>query len=192
MTGSFNLSKGETFDIAKAAPSLTKLFAGAGWDVKSGGPTMDLDLCAFMVDENGKMVDTKNFIYFNNKKSPCGSVASRGDNLTGAGEGDDEVIDIDLEKVPTTVKKIVLAVSIYNAASKGQSLKSLDNAFVRIVNATDQAELTKYNLTNFDNASANFVLGELVRGDAGWSFTAIGEPKAGELGELAQSYSQAA
>lgn len=189
---SFNLSKGETFDIAKSAPGLTSVFAGAGWDVKDGGPTMDLDLVAFLVDENGKMADAKNFVYFNNKKSPCGSVASRGDNLTGAGEGDDEVLDINLEQVPASVKKIVVAVSIYNAASKGQSLKNLDNAFVRIVNATDQAELTKYNLTNFDNASANFVLGELVRSEGGWSFTAIGEPKDGELGELAQSYSIAA
>ncbi len=192
MTNSFNLSKGETFDIAKQAPGLTKVFAGAGWDVKEGGPTMDLDLIAFLVDENNKLSDPKNFVYFNNKKSPCGSVASRGDNLTGAGDGDDEVIDINLETVPTSVKKIVLAVSIYNAASKGQSLKNLDNAFVRIVNGTDNAELTKYNLTNFENASANFVLGELVRNDSGWGFTAIGEPKAGELGELAQSYSAAA
>jgi tellurium resistance protein TerD len=189
---SFNLSKGETFDIAKAAPGLTKVAAGAGWDVKTGGPSMDLDLCAFLVDENGKMSDAKQFVYFNNKKSPCGSVASRGDNLTGAGEGDDEVLDIDLSAVPAAVKKIVIAVSIYNAKSKGQSLKSLDNAFVRIVDATNQTELTKYDLTNFDNAEANFVLGELTRNDSGWGFTAIGEPKAGELGELAQSYSQAA
>lgn len=187
-----NLSKGETFDLSKAAPGLSKVYAGAGWDVKAGGPTMDLDLCAFLVDANGKMSNDKNFVFFNNKKSPCGSVASRGDNLTGAGDGDDEVLDINLGTVPADVSKIIIAVSIYNAASKGQSLKSLDNAFVRIVNAEGDAELAKYNLTNFENASANFVLGELVRGDAGWSFTAIGEPKAGELGELAQSFSAAA
>lgn len=189
---SFNLSKGESFDLSKAAPGLTKVYAGAGWDVKSGGASMDLDLVAFLVDENGKLKSDKNFVYFNNKKSPCGSVASRGDNLTGAGDGDDEVIDINLANVPSDVKKVVIAVSIYNAGSKGQSLKNLDNAFVRIVNVEGDAELTKYNLTNFENASANFVLGELVRGDSGWSFTAIGEPKAGELGELAQSYSAAA
>lgn len=189
---SLNLSKGESIDLTKTTPGLAKVFAGAGWDVKNGGPTMDLDLCAFLVDENGKMSDQKNFVYFNNKTSPCGSVASRGDNLTGAGEGDDEVIDINLETVPANVKQIVLAVSIYNAASKGQSLKNLDNAFVRIVNTADNSEMTKYNLTNFENAGANFILGTLVRNDAGWSFTAIGEPKAGELGELAQSYSMAA
>ncbi len=189
---SFNLSKGECFDLTKAAPGLSKVYAGAGWDVKSGGPTMDLDLVAFLVDANGKLSNEKNFIYFNNKKSPCGSVASRGDNLTGAGEGDDETLDINLASIPTDVSKVIIAVSIYNAAAKGQSLKNLDNAFVRIVNAEGDVELTKYNLTNFDNAGANFILGELVRGADGWSFTAIGEPKPGELGELAQSYSAAA
>src|SRR4051794_37454807 len=107
---SFNLSKGETFDLSKAVPSLSKVYAGAGWDVKEDGPTMDLDLVAFMVDENGHLKNKKNFIYFNNKKSPDGSVASRGDNLTGEGDGDDEVIDIDLGKVSSDVKKIVLAV----------------------------------------------------------------------------------
>lgn len=187
-----NLSKGESFDLTKAAPGLSKVYAGAGWDVKAGGPTMDLDLCAFLVDANGKLTDDKNFVFFNNKKSLCGSVSSRGDNLTGAGDGDDEVLDINLANVPEAVKKIVIAVSIYNAAAKGQALKNLDNAFVRIVNAEGDVELTKYNLTNFDNAGANFVLGELIRGDAGWSFTAIGEPKPGELGDLATSYKAAA
>lgn len=189
---SFDLSKGETFDLTKAAPGLSKVSAGAGWDVKSGGTSMDLDLVAFMVGENGKLTNNKNFVFFKNKKSPCGSVASRGDNLTGAGDGDDETIDINLENVPADVKKIIIAVSIFNAAQKGQSLKSLDNAFVRIVNQDGDAELTKYNLTNFDNAGANFILGELVRNDSGWSFTAIGEPKPGELGELAESYAKVA
>lgn len=189
---SFNLSKGETFDLTKAAPGLSKVFAGAGWDVKTGGPTMDLDLCAFLVNADNKLESAQNFVYFNNKKSPCGSVASRGDNLTGEGEGDDEVIDINLETLPTSVTKVILAVSIYNAASKGQSLKNLDNAFVRIVNTADQTELAKYDLTNFENAGANFILGELVRSTSGWDFKAVGEPKPGELGELAQSYAKAA
>lgn len=189
---SFNLSKGEVFDITKAAPALTQLYAGAGWDVKSGGPSMDVDLCAFLLDENNKLQDNKNFVYFNNKTSMCGSVKSRGDNLTGAGEGDDEVVDMDLSKVPVEIKRIVIAISIYNAASKGQSLKSLDNAYVRIVNKEGDAELVKYNLTNFDNAGANFILGELIRTDSGWSFVAVGEPKPGELGELVTSYAMAA
>lgn len=187
-----NLSKGETIDLTKAAPGLTKVFAGAGWDVKTGGPTMDVDLIAFLVDANGKLTQDANFVYFNNKKSACGSVASRGDNLTGAGEGDDEVIDINLETVPADVSKIVLAVSIYQAASKGQSLKSLDNAFVRIVDATSQTELAKYSLTNFESANANFILGNLSRDGANWSFTAVGEPKDGELAELVTVYKQAA
>lgn len=187
-----NLTKGETIDLTKITPGLKKVFAGAGWDVKTGGPTMDLDLVAFLVDVNGKLTNDNNFVYFNNKKSGCGSVASRGDNLTGAGDGDDEVIDINLETVPADIQKIVVAVSIYNAKSKNQSLSNLDNAFVRIVNAEDQAELTKYTLTNFDNANANFVLGELTRNDSGWAFTAIGEPRDGELAELVNVYKAAA
>lgn len=188
----FNMTKGDTLDLSKGTPGLSKVFAGAGWDVKAGGPTMDLDLCAFLLGEDGKLSDGKNFVYFNNKKSPCGSVSSRGDNLTGEGDGDDEVLDIELDKVPVNVKEIVIAVSIFKAKEKGQSLKSLDNAFVRIVNNADQVELAKYNISNFDNASANFVLGKLTRGADGWSFTAIGEPQPGELGELATTYQKAA
>ncbi len=189
---SINLTKGEAINLTKAAPGLKTVAAAAGWDVKSGGASMDLDLVAFMVNAEGKLANEKNFVYFGNKKSPCGSVASRGDNLTGAGEGDDETIDINLDAVPADVTKIVVAVSIYQAAQKGQSLKSLDNAFVRIVNTADSAQLAKYDLTNFENAGANFVLGELTRVEGEWSFTAVGEPKAGELGELVESFKAAA
>lgn len=186
-----NLTKGESLNLTKAAPTLTKVTAGAGWDVAANGPSMDLDLVAFMLTQ-GKLAKDQNFIYFGNKTSPCGSVASSGDNLTGVGEGDDETLSIDLSKVPADVDQIDIAVSIYQAKQKGQSLKSLQNAHVRIVNTDGNAEMAKFNITNFDNAEANFVLGSLKRDSAEWTFVAVGEPKQGELQELVNVYKAAA
>lgn len=188
MTNIISMTKGETVSLSKKAPGLTKVFAGAGWDMKNEGASMDLDLAAFMLDSNNQLQGKGNFVYFGNKTSADGSTASRGDNLTGAGEGDDEVIDVDLLKVSPDVAKIRFVASIYQGKSKGQSLKDLDNAFIRIVNAADNAELANYKITDTDSSHETFILGELVRDGADWSFKAIGEADAGELGTLATGF----
>ncbi|MBP3955370.1 TerD family protein [Gemmata sp. G18] len=188
MTDTVSMSKGESISLTKKAPGLTKVFAGAGWDVKKAGATMDLDLAAFMLDANGKLSGKGYFVYFGNKASACGSVASQGDNLTGAGDGDDEVVDVNLATVPTGIQEILFVASIYQAAQKGQSLKDLDNAFIRIVNAENQQELAKYDITQIAATGASFVLGKLVREGADWNFVAIGESDAGELGALATRF----
>src|SRR4051794_19772457 len=107
-----SMSKGDIVSLTKKAPGLTKVFAGAGWDMKKNGPTMDLNLAAFLLDANGKLKGSGNFVYFGHKTSACGSVASRGDNLTGnddenvgSDEGDDEVIDVNLSTVPADVNE---------------------------------------------------------------------------------------
>jgi tellurium resistance protein TerD len=154
MADTISMSKGETVSLTKAVPGLTKVFVGAGWDAKKDGSTMDLDLAAFLLDENGKLSGAANFVYYGHKKSGDGAVASRGDNLPGEGEGDDEVIDVDLSKVASNIKEIVFVVSIYQAAQKGQSLKNLDNAFIRTVNNDDQKELAKYDISHSGRAWA--------------------------------------
>lgn len=187
MTDTVSMSKGESVSLTKKAPGLTKVFAGAGWDVKKDGPEMDLDLAAFLLDSNGKLAGG-NFVFYNNKTSACGSVASTGDNLTGEGDGDDEVINVNLTTIPAGINEVLFVASIFKAAERGQSLKNLDNAHIRIVNADGEAELAKYNISNLDNAGATFVLGKLVRDGADWNFVAVGEPEAAELGSLATRF----
>lgn len=188
MSDTVSMSKGEIVSLTKKAPGLTKVFAGAGWDMKKAGATMDLDLAAFMLDTNGKLSSKGYFVYFGNKASVCGSVASQGDNLTGAGDGDDEVIKVNLSTVPAGIAEIVFVASIYQAKQKGQSLHDLDNAFIRIVNEEGGQELANYKITDTGSDHATFVLGKLTRNGSDWDFTAIGETKGGELGSLATEY----
>lgn len=188
MTDTVSMTKGDVVSLTKKAPGLTKVFAGAGWDMKKEGATMDLDLAAFLLDKDGKLKGKENFVYFGHKASGCGSVASRGDNLTGEGEGDDEVIDVNLATLSPDVCEIIFVASIYQGKSKGQSLKDLDNAFIRIVNVADNVELAKYTISDTDSSHESFILGKLVRDGADWNFVAIGEPDANELGGLATQY----
>lgn len=183
-----SMTKGDSVSLTKKAPGLTKVFAGAGWDMKKAGATMDLDLAAFLLDANGKLEGKGNFVYFGHKTSQCGSVSSRGDNLTGAGEGDDEVIDVNLSTVPASVSQILFVASIYQGKQKGQSLSDLDNAFIRVVNVENQQELANYKISDTDSGHESFILGKLVREGSDWNFVAIGEAEAAELGGLATRY----
>ena len=187
MIDTVSMTKGESVSLTKKAPGLTKVFAGAGWDVKKDGKSMDLDLAAFLLGQDGKLKGKGDFVYFGSQTSQCKSVASREDNLTGDGDGDDEVIDVNLSTLPEGIAEIIFVASIYDAAKKGQSLKDLDNAFIRIVNAENQQELANYKITA-DLQGASFVLGKLVREGSDWNFVAIGTPEAGELGSLATRY----
>ena len=187
MTDTVSMTKGDVVSLTKKSPGLKSVFAGAGWDVKKEGASMDLDLAAFLLS-SGTLAGKGNFVYFGNKTSACGSVASRGDNLTGEGEGDDEVIDVDLTTVPASVTEIVFVASIYQGKAKGQSLKDLDNAFIRIVNNENQQELAKFTITDTNSDHESFILGKLVRDGSDWNFLAIGEADAKELGGIATSY----
>lgn len=187
---SVNLSKGESVSLTKAAPGLQLVAAGAGWDVAEGGPEMDLDLAAFLL-ENGQAQGAGDFVYFNNKKSKCGSVESRGDNRTGEGDGDDETIDVDLSKVPASVNEIVFVASIYEAKTRNQSLKNLKNAHIRLYNKQGDAELAKYTISGLETGES-FTLGKLVRDGADWNFVAVGEPRSGDLSSYTQEFKVAA
>lgn len=189
------LTKGETVDLTKKSAGLKKVFAGAAWDMKEEGSTMDLDLSAFLLSNGTLKNGSKGrFVYFGHKTSDCGSVASRGDNLTGGDEGvgndqgDDEVIDVNLEKVPADVNEILFVATIYQGKAKGQSLLDLNNAYIRIVNAENNQELCKFTIKDTDDTHESFVLGKLVRNADGWGFVAIGETATFELGGFAERY----
>ena len=184
-----SLSKGGNVSLTKAAPGLTAVVVGLGWDVRTTtGTDFDLDASAILVDANGKVVSDAHFVFFNNLKSPEGSVEHLGDNLTGEGEGDDEQLKVQLSTVPAEVDKIVFPVSIYDGAGRGQSFGQVRNAFIRIVNQADNNELARYDLTEDASTETAMVFGELYRNGAEWKFRAVGQGYASGLAGIARDF----
>jgi tellurium resistance protein TerD len=184
-----SLSKGGNVSLTKAAPNLTAVTVGLGWDVRTTtGADFDLDASALLTNAEGKVATDGNFVFFNNLTSPDGSVEHTGDNLTGEGEGDDEVIKVNLAGVPQEVDKIVVTVSIYDAETRGQSFGQVRNAFIRVVNQADNAELARYDLTEDASTETAMVFGELYRNNGEWKFRAIGQGYASGLRGIAQDF----
>jgi tellurium resistance protein TerD len=184
-----SLSKGGNVSLTKEAPNLTAVVVGLGWDARTTtGSDFDLDASALLTDEQGKVLSDQHFVFFNNLRSPDGSVEHTGDNLTGEGEGDDEVINVNLAGVPAEVVKIVFPVSIYEAESRQQSFGQVRNAYIRVLNAADQRELARYDLTEDASTETAMVFGELYRHGAEWKFRAIGQGYASGLRGIAQDF----
>ena len=168
---------------------LTKVVVGLGWDPRQdAGSAFDLDACAFMLGENGKVRSDSDFIFFNQRKSKCGSVEHLGDNLTGGGEGDDEQIVVDLPNVPRDVERIVFTVTIYQVKERKQNFGMVQNAFIRIVDADNDVELARFELSEDACVSEALVFGELYRRNGAWKFRALGQGFDYEIGDLARKY----
>ncbi|MER7173518.1 TerD family protein [Streptomyces mesophilus] len=184
-----SLSKGGNVSLSKEAPGLAAVTVGLGWDIRSTtGQDFDLDASALLVDESGKVLSDQHFVFFNNLKSPDGSVEHTGDNLTGEGEGDDEAIKVDLTTVPAEAAKIVFPVSIHEADNRGQSFGQVRNAFIRVVNQAGGAELARYDLTEDASTETAMVFGELYRNGAEWKFRAVGQGYASGLAGIARDF----
>ncbi|MFJ8696107.1 TerD family protein [Streptomyces roseolilacinus] len=184
-----SLSKGGNVSLTKAAPNLTAVTVGLGWDVRTTtGTDFDLDASALLLNAQGKVATDGNFVFFNNLKSPDGSVEHTGDNLTGEGEGDDEQIKVNLATVPADVDKIVFPVSIYDAETRQQSFGQVRNAFIRVVNQANDEELARYDLSEDASTETAMVFGELYRHGVEWKFRAIGQGYASGLRGIAQDF----
>jgi tellurium resistance protein TerD len=184
-----SLSKGGNVSLTKEAPGLTAVLVGLGWEARTTtGADFDLDASAILTAETGKVVSDKDFVFYNNLKSVDGSVEHTGDNLTGEGEGDDEVIKVNLATVPAAVAKIVFPVSIYEAESRLQSFGQVRNAYIRIVNQANGQEIARYDLTEDASTETAMVFGELYRNGAEWKFRAIGQGYASGLRGIAQDF----
>lgn len=184
-----SLSKGGNVSLTKEAPNLTAVIVGLGWDARTTtGADFDLDASALLTNAEGKVAGDQNFVFFNNLKSPDGSVEHTGDNLTGEGEGDDEVINVNLAGVPADVEKIVFPVSIYEAETRQQSFGQVRNAYIRVVNQSDNNELARYDLSEDASTETAMVFGELYRHGAEWKFRAIGQGYASGLRGIAQDF----
>ncbi len=186
---SVSLQKGGNVSLTKAAPNLVSVLVGLGWDVRTTtGVDFDLDASAMMCAEGGKVLSDQHFVFFNNLKSPDGSVEHTGDNLTGEGEGDDEAIKVALTTVPANVVKIVFPVSIYEAEARSQNFGQVTNAFIRVVDSSNGTELARYDLTEDASTETAMVFGELYRHNSEWKFRAIGQGYASGLRGIAADY----
>lgn len=183
-----SLAKGGSVSLSKQDASLKTLNIGLGWDVSNIAGSVDMDASAFMlngvVSNHGKVLDTSGFIFYNNNKSPCGSVVYHGDNRTGAGDGDDETLTIELDKVPSDVQSIAFSATIHT----GQKFNQVKNAFIRCVNAQTNTELARFDLSSDAVDSDAVIFGEVYRDGGEWKFRAIGDSINGGLAAVCGNF----
>lgn len=199
---SISLQKGQKVSLSKENTGLSKIIVGLGWDEasqSSGGffssllkgskkQAIDCDASALML-KNGRLTDKDDIVYFANLQHKSGTVIHMGDNLTGAGEGDDEQIAIDLLKLPKEYDKLVIVVNIYQAVQRRQHFGMIENAFIRLVDAASNKEICKYNLTEDYSGMTAMIFGEIYRRNGEWKFSAIGQGTTDPgLGELIRRY----
>lgn len=185
-----SLQKGQKVELTKTNPGLTKVVVGLGWDTNKydGGHAFDLDATAFMLGDSGKVTQDEDFIFYNNPRDAAGSVVHLGDNLTGAGEGDDEQITVDLSKVPANIQSIAFTVTIHEAEQRGQNFGQVSNAFIRVFKPDSGEELIRYDLSEDYSVETALVVGGLYRHGGEWKFNAIGSGFQGGLAALCQNF----
>ena len=188
---SINLSKGQKISLSKEVNGLNKVVVGLGWDAAkknffSPAPNIDCDASAIMLDEHDMYVDC---VYYGNTQSMGGVVRHSGDNLTGDGDGDDEQIVVKLADMPSKVKKIVFVVNIYSCTSRGQHFGMIKNAFIRLVDASTNKEICKYNLSENYSGKTAMIFAEIYNHDNEWKFNAIGNGTSDtSISELVRRY----
>lgn len=182
-----SLVKGGKVSLTKAAPGLTAIMVGMGWDVrKTDGEDFDLDATVFICGADGKVLSDESFIYFGNLKN--GGVEHLGDNRTGAGDGDDEQVKVDLNALDANAEKLVFAVTIYEAEKRKQSFGQVSNAFIRVVNQADGVELARFDLSEDASTNTAMIFAEVYRKEGEWRLNAVGQGFDGGLAPLAQNH----
>ena len=199
-----NLQKGQKIDLTKGSAGLSRIMVGLGWDEvqkNSGflgifsGPKQDIDCdaSAILCGANGKLITTDlktTCVFYGSLTDPSGAIVHQGDNLTGAGEGDDEQIMVDLKRVPQEIHKIVFVVNIYDANVRNQHFGLVKNAFIRLVDLSKNTEICRYNLSENYDGMTGLVVGEIYRYNGEWKFNAIGQPvrDASRINKLCEMY----
>ncbi len=193
---SISLQKGQKVSLTKESAGLSRVVIGLGWDEvqqKRGffapkPQPIDCDASALLL-QGGRLVRKEDIVYFGNLQHMSGTVQHMGDNLTGAGDGDDEQIIVDLSRVPQEYDKIVLVVNIYDCVKRRQHFGMIQNAFIRLVDASNNTEMCKYNLTENYSGMTAVIFGEVYRHNGEWKFNAIGQGTNDPgLGQLANRY----
>ncbi|MGL5295946.1 MAG: TerD family protein [Culicoidibacterales bacterium] len=195
-----NLQKGSVLDLTKKDPSLNNILVGTGWDIAkpktSGGlfgkllgggtPDVDLDLFALQLDVNGKVI-TDGIVYY--AKQQHEGIFLHGDNLTGAGAGDDEKLSLNLSQIQPMCHKIVFGVAIYSAVARKQTFSMVENAYVRLLDENKgNTEICRFNLSDEGGQNTAIIMAELSRQENDWSFTAIGRYVSGDISAIVNMY----
>ncbi len=184
-----SLSKGGNVSLEKSEPGLKKVLVGLGWDARgTDGADFDLDASVFMLAATGKVRSDNDFVFYNNLTSPDGSVVHSGDNRTGAGEGDDEAVRVDLTRVPGDVQKMVFCVTIHDAEARRQNFGMIGSAFIRIVNDDNAREIVRYDLSEDASIETAMIFGEIYRHNNEWKFRAVGQGYKGGLAAMARGF----
>ena len=184
-----SLNKGGNLSLSKTDPSLNQVLVGLGWDARAtDGTDFDLDASAFLLSESGKVRGEHDFIFYNQTRSPEGSVEHTGDNRTGAGDGDDEAVRINLAQVPADIQKIAITVTIHEGESRGQNFGQVQNAFIRVVNDQSNTEIVRFDLNEDYSTETAMIFGELYRHNGEWKFRAVGQGYAGGLSAMCQQF----
>lgn len=185
-----SLQKGQKVSLTKGNPGLSRVVVGLGWDVNQfdTGGAFDLDTAAFLLTDSGRVSRQEDFVFFGNLNHPSGCAQHMGDNLTGAGDGDDEQIKINLSMVPENISKIAFTVTVYEAEARRQNFGQVSNAFIRIYNEENGGEILRYDLGEDFSIETAAVFGELYKNNHEWEFNAMGSGYQGGLPALCASY----
>lgn len=184
-----SLQKGGNVNLSKEAPGMKKMTIGLGWDARAtDGAEFDLDASAFLLNNGGKVRSDADFIFYNQSKSADGSVQHQGDNRTGAGDGDDESIVLELDRIPADVEKISVCVTINEAEARRQNFGMVSSAYVRCINTDGNVEVARFDLSEDASVETAMIFGEIYRNGSDWKFKAIGQGFAGGLGPLAKNF----
>jgi tellurium resistance protein TerD len=184
-----SLVKGANISLTKEAPGLSAVIVGLGWDARTtDGQPFDLDSSAIACNAAGQVASPGHFVFFNNLTSPDTAIQHSGDNLTGEGAGDDEQIRVNLSSLAPEVDKVVFPVSIYDAETRSQSFGQVRNAFIRVVNQADNAEIARYDLSEDSSTETAMIFGEMYRNGADWKFRAVGQGYSSGLAGIARDY----
>ena len=184
-----SLQKGGNISLSKTTPNLKNVTIGLGWDARStSGDDFDLDASIFMVGANGKVRSDSDFIFYGQLRSACGSVEHTGDNRTGDADGDDEAINVVLDKVPSDITRLVVAVTIHEADVRRQNFGMVHNAYIRVINSENDVELARFDLTEDASVETAMIFGEVYRHNGEWKLRAVGQGYVGGLHALAISH----
>lgn len=185
-----SLSKGQEVNLSDRDPGLRKVLIGVGWDApeKLDGQPVDLDASAFLLNRENRVRRDTDFVFYNNLETENGALKHLGDNTTGAGDGDDEKIHIDLDALAYDIDRISFSVTIHNATERQQAFEIVKNAFIRVVNEESGVEVARFDLTEDATGFNAITFGELVRDIVGWKFKALGNGHNGGLYKIARDY----
>lgn len=184
-----SLSKGANISLSKINPGLKNIIIGLGWDARrTDGHDFDLDASLFLIGGNNKVRSDDDFIFYNHLISSCGSIEHTGDNRTGDGDGDDEQIKVFLEKIPASICRLLIAVTIHDSILRKQNFGLVSDAFIRVVNLDNDLEIVRFDLSDDFSTETALIFGEIYKYKGEWKFKAVGQGYTGGLEAMCKQF----